>query len=131
MILLGLHPLFHRAMIDWKQAFPRQDPKLGIEPFLRCGFRPSLIPILIRYLEDRTQIVKWHGETSSARKVPGGGSQGAYFGNLEYLAQSNDNANYVPENSRYKFVDDLTVLEKNSFASCRHDILQCKKSNPK
>ena len=40
--------------------------------------------------------------------------QVAYFGNLEYLAQSNENANSVPEDSRFKFVDDLTILEKIS-----------------
>ena len=34
------------------------------------------------------------------------------MGNLEYLAQSNDNANCVKCDERYKFVDDLTVLEK-------------------
>ena len=100
------------TMIDWKQAFPRQDPKLGIEAFLKCGVRPSLIPILISYLQGRTQVTKWHGKTSKPRKVPGGGPQGAYLGNLEYLAQSNTNANCVAENSRFKFVDDLTILEK-------------------
>ena len=25
---------------DWKDAFPRQCPKLGIEAFIRCGVRP-------------------------------------------------------------------------------------------
>ena len=73
------------TMIDWRQAFPRQDPKLEIEAFLKCGDRPSLIPVLISYLQDRTQVVKWHGKTSTPRKVPGGGPQGDYFGNLEYL----------------------------------------------
>ena len=64
------------TMIDWKQAFPRQDPKLGIEAFIRCGVRPSLIPVLNSYLQGQTQVVKWHGETSSARNVPGGALKG-------------------------------------------------------
>ena len=102
------------TMVDWKQAFPRQDPKLGIESFLKCGVRPSLIPVLISYLQGRTQVVKWHDKVSKPRKVPGGGPQGSYFGNLEYLAQSNDDANSVDNNSRFKFVDDLTILEKIS-----------------
>ena len=46
------------TMIDWKQAFPRQDPKLGIEAFIKCGVRPSLIGVLINYLQDRTQATK-------------------------------------------------------------------------
>ena len=35
------------VFIDWKQAFNRQDPKLGIESFIENGVRPSLIPALI------------------------------------------------------------------------------------
>ena len=49
------------------------------------------------------------------RNVPGGVPQGAYLGNLEYQAESNDNANCVEENSRYKFVYDITALETKFF----------------
>ena len=41
----------------------------------------------------------------------GGASQGATLGILEYLAQSNDNSNCVNEEDRFKFIDDLTILE--------------------
>ena len=34
------------------------------------------------------------------------------MGNLEYLAQTNESANCVESDARYKFVDDLTTLEK-------------------
>ena len=37
------------TLVDWKQAFPRQCPKLGVESFLKNGVRPSLIPVLISY----------------------------------------------------------------------------------
>ena len=100
------------TFVDWKDAFPNQCPKLGIEAFFKCGVRPSLIPILINYFQDRSVIVKWHDKKSKRRKVPGGGPQGAYLGNLEYLAQSNENASIVKKDSRYKFVDDLSALEK-------------------
>ena len=56
--------------------------------------------------------VKWHGKTSSVRELNGGGPQGATFGIWEYLAQSNRNADCVNPDYRFKFVDDLTVLEK-------------------
>ena len=56
--------------------------------------------------------VKWHGQTSEKRDLNGGGPQGATFGIWEYLAQSNSNANCVSQNRRFKFVDDLTILEK-------------------
>ena len=55
--------------------------------------------------------VKWHGCLSSERSLPAGGPQGSNFGILGYLSQSNDNANCVPVNDRYKFMDDLTILE--------------------
>ena len=41
----------------------------------------------------------------------GRGPQGTTFGNLEYSAQSNENANMVDIEDRFKFVDDLTTLE--------------------
>ena len=100
------------TLYDWKEAFPRQCPKLGIEAFIKCGVRPALIPVLINYLQDRTIRVKWHGQISTERKLNGGGPQGATFGIWEYLAQSNKNANCVDPEYRFKFVDDLTVLEK-------------------
>ena len=100
------------TLIDWKEAFPRQCPKLGIEAFIKCGVRGALIPLLINYLQDRTMEVKWHGQTSTIRKLNGGGPQGATFGIWEYLAQTNDNADCVSIDQRYKFVDDLTILEK-------------------
>ena len=100
------------TMVDWKEAFPRQCPKLGIEAFIKCGVRGSLIPLLVNYLQDRKMKVKWRGLTSSERDLHGGGPQGATFGIWEYLVQSNDNAECVSPEYRYKFVDDLTILEK-------------------
>ena len=55
--------------------------------------------------------VKWHGVQSKPRKINGGGPQGATLGILEYLSQSNNSADLVSEEDRFKFVDDLTVLE--------------------
>ena len=99
------------TLVDWKQAFPRQCPKLGIESFIQNGVRPSLIPVLMNYFQGRQMKVKWHGEMSEARELKGGGPQGSTFGLWEYLSQSNDNADCVEESVRFKFVDDLTFLE--------------------
>ena len=98
-------------LIDWNNAFPRQYPKLGIESFIRNGVRPALIPVLINYFQDRQMSVKWHGQQSVPRIVKGGGPQGATLGILEYLSQSNDCADLVSLEDRFRFVDDLTVLE--------------------
>ena len=98
-------------LIDWNQAFDRQCPKLGVNSFIKNGVRKSLIPVLINYFQDRKMTVKWNGKYSSIRSLPGGGPQGCYLGQLEYSSQSNDSAQFVPPEDRYKFVDDLSLLE--------------------
>ena len=98
-------------LIDWSKAFDLQCPKLGIESFVKNGVRLSIIPVLISYFQDRTMVVKWHGTESSTRNLPGGGPQGTLIGPLEYLSQSNDNTDFLKEDEKYKFVDDLTILE--------------------
>ena len=98
-------------LIDWNNAFPRQCPKLGIESFIENGVRPSLIPVLINYFQDRKMSVKWHGCCSVPKDIHGGGPQGATLGLLEYMAQSNHSADCVGVEDRFKFVDDLSILE--------------------
>ena len=97
--------------VDWKQAYTRQCHTLGIESFMKNGVRPSLIPLLISYFEDRQMRVKWHGKLSTPRNLPGGGAMGASLGNWEYLSQTNDNSDFIPEEDKFKFVDDLSILE--------------------
>ena len=99
-------------LVDWSKAFDRQDPKIGIESFIKNGVRPTLIPLLISYFQERKMTVKWHGIKSSTYDLPGGGPQGCTFGLLEYKSSSNNNADHVPQKMRFKFVDDLSILEK-------------------
>jgi hypothetical protein len=99
------------SLIDWKDAFPRQCPKLGIQSFIENGVRPSLIPLLINYFQDREMSEKWHGCQSVPKKINGGGPQGATFGILEYLSQSNNSSDCVEVADRFKFIDDLSILE--------------------
>ena len=106
------------TLVDWKQAFPRQCPRLGIESFLKNGVRPSLIPVLINFFQGRRMKVKWHGKMSSEKELKGGGPQGSTFGLWEYLSQSNDNAECIDEEDRFKFVDDLSFLEIIFLLSC-------------
>ena len=56
-------------------------------------------------------IVKWHGLESSMRHLKGGGPQGALWGILEYLSQTNANTDYICSDKKFKFIDDLSVLE--------------------
>ena len=55
--------------------------------------------------------VKWNEVTSTSRVLNGGGPQGDLLGILEYLAQTNDNTEFIPVEDRYKFIDDLSTLE--------------------
>ena len=97
--------------IDYQAAFSRMSHNLGVQSFIDNGVRPSLIPALISYFENRQMYVKWHGKFSTKRKMPGSGAMGATFGILEFLSQTNKNAENIPIENRFKFFDDLTTLE--------------------
>ena len=99
------------TMIDWRQAFPRQCPTLAIKSFIKNGVRPSLIPILMSFFENRRMSVKWKDVMSVTKRLKGGGPQGSTKGVLSYMSQSNNNADSVPLEDRYKYFDDLTVVE--------------------
>ena len=99
------------AMIDWSNAFDRQDPTLAIKKFIKLGVRTSLIPLLASYLEDRKMKVKFNGKYSQEHSLIGGGPQGTLLGLIEYLVQSNDAADFVDAKDRFKYIDDLSILE--------------------
>ena len=56
-------------------------------------------------------VVKWHGKLSKEYPLSGGGPQGTTLGILEYSSQCNDNADFVKQDERYKYVDDLSIIE--------------------
>ena len=97
--------------LDWAGAFDRQDPTLAIKKFINMGVRSSLIPILASYLTDRKMRVKFKNELSDIFNLIGGGPQGTLLGGIEYLVQSNDNADYISPEDRFKYVDDLSLLQ--------------------
>ena len=79
--------------------------------FIENGVRPSLIPLLTSYFQSREMRIKWHGKFSKSKKMPGSGAMGSNIGNLEFDSQTNNNADCVPSKDRFKFVDDLSILE--------------------
>ena len=112
--LLDTHPdksAVIAASLDWTAAFDRQDPTLAIKTFIDMGVRPSLIPLLISYLSDRKMKVRFNGEESDFLDLVGGGPQGTLLGQIEYLVMSNDNADIVSADDRFKYIDDLTLLQ--------------------
>ena len=48
---------------------------------------------------------------SETKRLKGGGPQGSTKGVLSYMSQSNNNTDCVPEDDRFKYFDDATVLE--------------------
>ena len=104
--------------VDWSQAFDRQCPKLGIESFIENGVRKSIIPVLISYFQGRKMQVKWNGVFSSTRDLPGGGPQGCHMGQLMYESQSNDSGRCVEDDERFKFIDDMSLLEIINLIAC-------------
>ena len=55
--------------------------------------------------------VKFNEKTSETYDLPGGGPQGTLIGGIEYSVQSNDNADFLEDDEKYKYVDDLSILE--------------------
>ena len=98
-------------MVDWSQAFDRMSHKTGIQSFVKNGVRLSLMPILMSFFQNREMVVKWKGLVSSLRPLPGGGPQGGTLGIEEYLSQNNDNVDFLENDEKFKFIDDLSILE--------------------
>ena len=55
--------------------------------------------------------VKFNGVLSEFLALIGGGPQGTLLGQLEYLVQSNENADNIPPEDRFKYIDDLSLLQ--------------------
>ena len=87
------------------------DTTIAIQKFLNLGVRPSLIPLIASYLTDRKMRVKFNGEVSDFLALLGAGPQSTLIGQIEYLVQSNDNADIVSPEDRYKYIDDLSILQ--------------------
>ena len=55
--------------------------------------------------------VKFNGEVSEFLKLIGGGPQGTFLGETEYLVQSNDNSDNVKPEDRLKYIDDFSIFQ--------------------
>ena len=66
--------------------------------------------VIVSFLQDRRMTVKFKGSKSSVHSLPGGGPQGFLLGEIEYLVNSNDNAEFLDDDEKFKYVDDLSIL---------------------
>ena len=55
--------------------------------------------------------VKFGVSVSSTHSLPGGGPQGSLLGGIEYLVNSNDNADFLDDDEKFKYIDDLSILQ--------------------
>ena len=116
------------CLVDFSKAFNRQDHSILITKLSDLGVPSWLLKIVISFLSNRKMVVRYKGETSSLKKLPGGGPQGALLGLLLFLVlvndigfndQTNENGELITCKRRVKsfnelhlkYVDDLALLE--------------------
>ena len=97
--------------IDWKGAFDRLDPTVNITKLIRMGVRSSLIPVIIQYIEDRRMTVRYNSAWSKWHTLVGGSPQGSWLGQTSYITASDDAADWMEDQDKFKYCDDLSILE--------------------
>ena len=114
--------------VDFQKAFNRQNHYILIKKLHNLGVPGWLLKIVISFLMNRTMIVRYNGEESSSKSLPGGGPQGTLLALLLFLILINDtgfddqfiNLGDVLSSRKHikaanelhlKFVDDLTLAE--------------------
>ena len=78
---------------------------------IRLGIRSSIVRVIIDFLNDRKMEVKMNGHTSTPYDLVGGGPQGSLIGQLIYIISSDDAAEDIPEEDKFKYIDDLSAVE--------------------
>ena len=121
------------AMVDFSKAFNRQNHNLLITKLSDMGVPAWLLKVVMAFLSGRTMVVRYKGQKSSAKNLPGGGPQGTLLGLLLFLVLINDagfdgqlnNAGDLLTSKRnmkevnkihLKYVDDLTMAESIDLA---------------
>ena len=72
-------------------------------------------------------IVKMNGKTSSTLDLIGGGPQGSIIGQLLYIIASDDVAEDTPEEEKFKYIDDLSLVEA---ITTKNNLIQYDVSQP-
>ena len=116
------------CLVDFSKAFNRQDHSILITKLSDMGTPSWLLNIIISFLSERSMILRYKGESSSTKKLPGGGPQGTLLGLILFLILINDagfngQTNDLGEISackkrlrevnelHLKYVDDLALAE--------------------
>ena len=97
--------------VDWDSAFERGDPTITVKKFLAMGLRPSLAPLVAYYLTRRHCTVKFNSAESNFTQLTGGFPQGSLIGQDAYLVTSDDCADHINEEDKYRYIDNMEILE--------------------
>ena len=113
--------------VDFSKAFNRQNHNILIATLSDMGVPGWLLNIVMGFLSERSMTVKYNGELSDAKSLPGGGPQGTLLGLLLFLVLinfcgyevksslgetiTNPKKKFNPVTFHSKFVDDLTIAE--------------------
>lgn len=100
-----------KAGVDWSSAFERGDPTETATKFINLGLRPSIVKLLTSYMTSRKMSVKFNGQESSLINLCGGFPAGSVIGQDCFLVASDSAAQDVNEEDRFKYIDDLEILE--------------------
>ena len=78
------------CLVDFSKAFNRQDHGILITKLSDMGVPSWLLKIVIGFLTNRKMILRYKGEESSTKSLPGGGPQGTLLGLFLFLILIND-----------------------------------------
>ena len=114
--------------IDFAKAFNRQNHNILITKLSDMGVPGWLLNVVMGFLTDRVMVVRYKGETSQMKPLPGGGTQGTLLGLLLFLILINDcgfqgqepnignqitskKKKFTPTTLHTKYVDDMSIVE--------------------
>ena len=121
------------ACIDLSKAFNRVSHELLIQDLYDMHTPSWLLKIIISYLSNRTMVLTYNGEQSSAKELPGGGPQGAFLGGLIFIIKYNGAFLRPPipplisgpvtksKAEKVKYVDDGSVAVSINLKKCLID----------
>ena len=96
---------------DWASAFERGDPTMTTKKIICLGLRPSIVPLIISYKSGRVMSDLFNQAESGIIKLCGGFPQGSLIGQNCYLEASHDAAEEFNPEDKFRYMDDLKILE--------------------